>query len=109
MNRAANRGLAAKILRDGNVKVDGTVSSPASDYAELFETVDGNPIDVGYFVTLDGEGDRIRKANKEDDYILGITSVNPAVLADSGELRWKNKYQTDEWGRVKYYDVILQQ
>lgn len=103
----ANRGLAAKILSDGNVKIDGTVSTPAADYAELFETVDGNSIDVGYFVTFDVESDKIRKAHKKDDYILGITSANPSVLGNSGELRWKNKYVTDEWGRVQYEDVVI--
>ena len=40
-------GLAAKILSNGNVKIDGTVSSPAADYAEMFETADGNPIPPG--------------------------------------------------------------
>ncbi|OLO35932.1 hypothetical protein BTR23_16035 [Alkalihalophilus pseudofirmus] len=101
----ANRGLAAKILRDGNVKIDGTVSSPAADYAEMFETINGKPIDVGYFVTLQGE--KVRRATAEDDYILGITSATPAVLADSGELRWKNKYKTDKWGRGQYQEVVI--
>ncbi|WP_036149530.1 peptidase G2 autoproteolytic cleavage domain-containing protein [Lysinibacillus fusiformis] len=102
-----NKGLAAKILSNGNVKIDGTVSMPASDYAELFETVDSNAIDVGYFVTFDEESDKIRKAHNKDDYILGITSSTPAILGNSGELRWKNKYALDEWGRVKYKDVIV--
>ncbi|OLO35931.1 hypothetical protein BTR23_16025 [Alkalihalophilus pseudofirmus] len=103
----ANRGLAAKILRDGNVKIDGTVSSPAADYAEMFETVDGKPIDVGCFVTFDDESEKIRKASASDEYILGITSSTPSVLGNSGELRWKNKYITDEWGRVQYYEVVI--
>ncbi|XRD23394.1 peptidase G2 autoproteolytic cleavage domain-containing protein [Lysinibacillus fusiformis] len=102
-----NKGLAAKILSNGNVKIDGTVSMPASDYAELFETVDSIAIDVGYFVTFDEESDKIRKAHNKDDYILGITSSTPAILGNSGELRWKNKYALDEWGRVKYKDVIV--
>src|ERR1700719_3459522 len=32
----------------------GTSIGPC-DYAELFETIDAQPIDVGYFVTLEGE------------------------------------------------------
>ncbi|KAA9013580.1 hypothetical protein F4V44_24685 [Niallia endozanthoxylica] len=98
-------GLAAKILSNGNVKIDGTVSTPAADYAELFETSDGNPIDFGYFVTL--EEDKIRIANDQDDYILGVTSAKPAILANSGELRWKNKYLTSDWGEVLYEDITL--
>jgi autotransporter adhesin len=104
---ASTPGLAAKILSNGNVKIDGTVSTPAADYAEMFETVDGLTIDVGYFVTLDGDGDKIRKANSNDDYILGITSSNPSLLANSGELRWKNKFITDEWGRIQYHEVVI--
>lgn len=95
-------GIAAKILQNGIGVADIGWFGGGADYAEMFETVDGKPIDVGYFVTLDGK--KIREANGKDDYILGVTSVNPAVLADSGELRWKNKYVTDEWGRVQYQD-----
>lgn len=102
---ASTPSLAAKILSDGNVKIDGTVSSPAADYAEMFETTDGNPIDFGYFVTL--EENKVRIANEQDDFILGITSAKPAVLANSGELRWKSKYMTTEWGEILYEDIAL--
>jgi autotransporter adhesin len=100
---AGTPGLAAKILSDGNVKIDGTVSSPAADYAELFETVDGKAIGFGYFVAL--EGDKVRTANSRDDYILGVTSAKPAFLSDSGELHWKHKFMTDDWGVVLYETV----
>ncbi|MGM0853700.1 MAG: peptidase G2 autoproteolytic cleavage domain-containing protein [Bacillota bacterium] len=102
---ASNPGLAAKILSDGNVKIDGAVTTPAADYAEMFETMDGNPIDFGYFVTL--EEDKVRIANSQDDYMLGITSAKPAFLANSGELRWKHKFVTTEWGEILYEDVSL--
>ncbi|PAB57931.1 peptidase G2 autoproteolytic cleavage domain-containing protein, partial [Anaeromicrobium sediminis] len=75
------------------------------DFAEMFETIDGNPIDVGYCVAL--VGDKIRKANSKDEYILGITSATPAIIADGGEMRWKYKYVIDEWGRVQYEDVVV--
>ncbi|NFI41914.1 hypothetical protein FDA79_04285 [Clostridium botulinum] len=65
--------------------------------------MDGKTIDCGYFVTLDGE--KIRKADESDDYVLGITSSTPAVIANSGDLNWKDKYVTDEWGGVLYQDV----
>lgn len=92
----ANRGLAVKILLDGNVKNVGTDSSPVADYAELFETADGKSIDVGYFVTAAKE-EKIGKAMQR--IILGITSATPSVLGNSGEQRWNSKYMTDEWGR----------
>ncbi|MDQ0901546.1 peptidase G2 autoproteolytic cleavage domain-containing protein [Paenibacillus sp. V4I7] len=102
---AATPGLAAKILSNGNVKIDGTVSSPAADYAEMFETVDGKPIEPGYFVTV--EEDKVRIAVSSDFFVIGITSATPAFLSDSGELRWKHKFLTDEWGRILYEDVII--
>lgn len=95
-------GIAAKILQNGIGAADIGWIGGGADYAEMFETVDGKPIDVGYFVTLVGK--KIRKANGKDDYILGVTSANPAVLADGGELRWKGKYVTDEWGRIQYHN-----
>ncbi|MET7021574.1 peptidase G2 autoproteolytic cleavage domain-containing protein [Bacillus mycoides] len=92
----------------GNLYLDGVVLSPAAaDYAEMFETVDGNSIDVGYFVTLDGDGDKIRKANVNDDYILGVVSATPAMIADSSDLRWHNLFVKDEWGRTQYHEVIV--
>lgn len=98
-------GLAAKILSNGNVKIDGTVTTPAADYAEMFETTDGKPIDYGYFVALDAN--KVRIANSRDEDILGVISARPAFLADSGELRWKNKFLTTEWGEIVYEDVVL--
>ncbi|MBB3110143.1 autotransporter adhesin [Paenibacillus phyllosphaerae] len=96
-------GLAAKILSSGDVKIDGTVSSPAADYAEMFETEDGLPIEPGYFVALAGE--RVRIAQAEDRYVIGITSAKPAFLSDSADLRWARKFETDEWGRTRYREA----
>ncbi|MGM0878994.1 MAG: peptidase G2 autoproteolytic cleavage domain-containing protein [Bacillota bacterium] len=102
---AVDKGLAAKILTTGIAFNDRGWRGGGADYAEMFETVDGKSIDVGYFVTL--EGDKIRKANENDDYILGVISTDPAFVADIGEMRWKNKYLKDKWGRIQYHDVII--
>ncbi|WP_308638090.1 peptidase G2 autoproteolytic cleavage domain-containing protein [Paenibacillus silvisoli] len=98
-------GIAAKILSSGDVKADGTMSSPAADYAEMFETADGQPIEPGYFLAL--EADKVRIAAASDKYIVGIASGRPAFLSDSGELGWHRKFATDEWGRILYRDVLL--
>ncbi|MDU0201026.1 peptidase G2 autoproteolytic cleavage domain-containing protein [Paenibacillus sp. MAH-36] len=103
--------LAAKIIGSGinNGKGFADVGwfGGGADFAEMFETMDGQPIDVGYMVTLDGDGDRIRKAKSNDHFLLGITSANPSFLANSGELRWKDKFMTDEWGRVLLQNVLV--
>lgn len=104
---SSNQGLAAKIQSDGNAYIDIAWNSGGADYAEMFETSDGNTIPPGYFVTFD-LGKKIRILNGDiDQYILGISSAVPAVLGNSGELRWKGKYETDDWGQIKYQDVAI--
>lgn len=101
------RGNAFKVLANGETYADGTYNSTGADYSEYFEWIDGNVNDedmVGYFVTLDGE--KIRKANASDTYILGITSGSPAIIGDNHEA-WQGKYLSDEWGRLLYDDVIV--
>jgi LysM repeat protein len=104
-----NKSISACIKNNGEAYFAGTVSPgtacPCADYAEMFETIDGQPIDVGYYVTL--EGSKIRKATALDQYTLGVTTATPAILGDSAALGWKNKYMTDEWGRILYHDIVI--
>ena len=77
----------------------GTFKTSGADYAEYFEWADGNPFNEdrrGYFVTLDGE--KIRKATADDDYILGIVSVNPSIAGDTQSEEWQGRYLTDVFG-----------
>lgn len=81
-------------------------NSTGADYAELFEWGDGNPDGedrTGRFVTLDGE--RIRIAGPEDDYILGIVSGNPSVVGDVHDDQWQGMYLRDIFGRPLWEDV----
>jgi hypothetical protein len=99
-------GLGAKWLASsGNMFVDEAFVPGGADYAEMFETVDGNPIDVGYFVAINGASGKIRKATSHDTYILGVTSATPSIIGDSGEMSWKEKFVTDKWGRVQHHEV----
>jgi hypothetical protein len=99
-------GIAAAIYSNGiGVADGGWFTGIAGDYAELFETTNGEAIDCGYFVTLDGE--RVRKATAGDDFVVGVTSANPAFLGDSGHLRWKHKFVTDEWGRIQHREEAI--
>lgn len=63
---------------DSNLTVSGIVTVNGSDYAEKFEEAEACP--VNRFVTLDGE--KIRLAQPDDDYILGVTSEKPAIIGD---------------------------
>jgi hypothetical protein len=103
----ANESIRAKISGNtGNACFAGAVSgdSQACDFAEMFETVNNEFIDVGFFVTL--EGRKIRIASENDDYILGITSATPFILAGASELDWKDRFITDEWERIQYEEVV---
>lgn len=98
---------AFKVLGTGQTFADGPYASTGADYAEYFEWEDENLDNedrVGYFVTLEGE--MIRKANSQDDYLLGIVSSNPSIIGDNHEA-WKNKYLRDDWGRIQYHDVTI--
>ena len=90
------QGLAFKVLSDGRVNADGAYTTPCADYAEFFEWADGNQDyedRAGYFVKLEGE--KIVKCNDFDEP-LGIVSATPAIIGDSGELHWKDKFVTDD-------------
>lgn len=101
------RGIGAKWSGSTfNMSIDGIYISGGADYAEMFETVDGNPIDVGFFVTP-GSEKKIRKAIAGDHFILGITSAAPSVRGNSAELSWYGKCLTDEWGRKKQHEVTV--
>ena len=51
-------------------------TGPSAEFLEMFEWADGNAAQEdrrGYFVTLEGE--YIRRATVQDDYILGVVSA----------------------------------
>lgn len=104
-NSDDDRNNCFKIKFNGDVYTDGQINSPAADYAEMFEWLDGNEANedrVGYFVTL--IGDKIIKATSDSKFILGIVSANPSVIGNN-PMKWKNKYLTDDWGRTIYETV----
>lgn len=101
-----NRSNAFSLSSAGNGNFAGTVTSAGADYAEYFEWLDGNPNNedrVGLIVTL--EGDKIKLANDGDDFI-GIVSGTAMVLGDNHEWEWKDKYITDDYGRIVYDEPV---
>lgn len=90
---------AFRVTMAGDVMGAKEYSASGADYAEMFEWTDGNPDNEdrrGLFVTLDGE--RIRPANADDDYILGVVSATPSVIADAQTDDWGKKWKTDVFG-----------
>lgn len=93
------------VKRDGNIQAAGEYGSMGADYAEMFEWEDGNPEAedrIGYVVALEGEKIRLAQSN---DNILGVVSGTAAVLGDSAAINWKDKYVTDDFGRI-IYDMV---
>lgn len=99
------RGDAFRVFFNGNVEADDTYTSPAADYAELFEWTDGNTDAedrVGRFVSM--QGAKIKLANADDSFILGVVSATPGIIGDN-PLAWQGKYANDQWGRQVYVEV----
>lgn len=106
---STSRGNAFKVLGDGKTYADGAYASTGADYAEMFEWLDGNEEEedrVGLFVTFDGGTDKIRFANSEDDYVLGIVSATPSIIGDNS-MSWSDKYLKDEWGRILTEEYLV--
>lgn len=80
-----------------------TYSPSGADYAEMFEWLDSNTNNedrIGKFVTIDG--DKIKLATSNDDYILGVISGNPSVMGNTYDDQWQGMFETDIYGRPIY-------
>ena len=101
---AAGAGNTIRLrYSDGTGSFEGGTNTGPADYAEYFEWADKNPSGdkrFGYGVSLVENG-KVQIGGKN---IIGIVSSVPAIVGDSSELSWKEKYVTDEWG-VKVYET----
>lgn len=89
-----------RVQYNGVTYSKGSYNSSGADYAEYFEWIDGNTKKedrAGLFVTLDGE--KIRIATSDDDFILGIVSACPSVVGNAQDDQWSNMYEKDVFGR----------
>ena len=103
------RSNAFTVTYAGEVKAASTITgSTTADYAEYFEWKDGNPNNedrICKFVTLDGN--KITTATSNEDYILGVVSVEPFVLGNADIDNWNGMYVRDKFGRIVYEDRQL--
>ena len=99
------RGDERNILtldHEGNLNIAGELSNSGADYAEYYEWADGNPNAedrTGHFVTF-ASGNKIRLAQPDDGYVLGIVSATPTVVGNSHKEQWQGKYMRDVYGRI---------
>ena len=102
-NNAADREI--RLQGDGAVHADGSYSSSGGDYAEMFEWKDGNTSNedrAGKTVVLDGNQIRLSTDSDAQSSIIGVVSTRPVVLGDAQDEKWKDKYETDDYGRYIY-------
>lgn len=96
---------AFRVTGQGVTYSKGAYNSTGADYAEFAEWADGNPDNEdrrGYFVTYDeNKPNMIRKANADDDYILGVISANPCIIGNADE-GYLGMYCFDEFGSIIY-------
>lgn len=95
----------------GNGRFDGGADISAADYAEYFEWQDGNPNNEdrrGHSVVLNSDGTiRIATASDPVDDLIGIVSVEAAVVGDSAWAAWTGKHERDRFGQTVYEDYDL--
>ena len=97
-----------RVTNTSGVYSNSTFKSSGADYAEMLEWLDGNVEKedrTGLFVTL--EGDKIRVATSEDDYILGIVSACPSVCGDVRDDTWGNMHLTNIYGQPILEEVEI--
>lgn len=84
----------------------------AADYAEFFEWEDGNPNGedrIGMSVVIADEG-KMRLYDRQRDRpadILGVISGTAAVVGNSAELSWAQRFLYDDYGRVLTEDRLM--
>ncbi len=99
-NDSTLRANAFRVTAASDVMGTKSYTASGADYAEMFEWADGNHDNEdrrGLFVTLDGE--KIRPTSADDDYILGVVSATPSVVADAQTDDWGKKWKTDVFGK----------
>ncbi len=98
---------------DGNGYADGTFNNNGADYAEYFESANGQPLTLGATVVLDGN--KVREATDQDPATSIIGVVRPKepskasmVVGNTAWNKWANKYLTDDFDRftMEDHDVV---
>ena len=102
-----------KLRGDGNGYADGTWNNNGADYAEFFESANGQALTLGATVVLDGN--KVREATEQDPATSIIGVVRPKepskasmVVGNTAWNKWANKYLTDDFDRyiMEDHDVV---
>ena len=86
---SSDRNNAFSVSSDGTCYAQGAFTGSGADFAEWFESLDGNKIPVGNSVTL--VGSKIKIAEK-GDIPIEVISNNAGFVGNSTHDEWKGKY-----------------
>jgi len=87
-----------KVRGDGELYADGSSYNSGADYAEYFETKDGEAIDSGITVKLDG--DKIVPCGDGDNPIGVIRPEGSSMtIGNTAWSKWDKKYLSDDYGK----------
>lgn len=93
---------AFRVSGSGECFSGTTFTNGGADYAEYFESHDGQAIPLGTVVELTGS---YIKACETADNAIGVISNKPSVLGNAEEGtadQWIGMYLKDEWGNYSY-------
>ena len=88
------------------IQIATTLQSNATfgDYGEYFESHDGSEIPAGHIVAL--IGDKIRKANSQDEKYLGAISKTAGVVLGGAGFCWQGRFLRDEFGGIITQEIL---
>jgi hypothetical protein len=105
----ASRSNAFRVSGSGQCLAGGTFTNGGADYAEYFESFDGNAISLGTVVELTGS---FIKPCTVAENAIGVISNKPSVLGNSDEGtsdEWIGKYKKDIWGNYEMVEEEYQE
>lgn len=95
----ANRSNLFSVNTVGDAFCTLAFNGGGADFAEWFESDDGQPILPGTSVALNGR--KIHKA-KKGELPIGVVTGTPGFVGNASEAEWSGKYRKDDWGRIMY-------
>jgi hypothetical protein len=113
INSSTGQDVEFLLRGDGNGYADGTWNNNGADYAEFFESANGQALTLGATVVLDGN--KVREATEQDPASAVIGVVRPKepskasmVVGNTAWNKWANKYLTDDFDRyiMEDHDVV---
>jgi hypothetical protein len=92
-------GNLFSVTIDGNAHASGSVSGGGADFAEFFESTDGERIPVGTPVVFT-ENSRTIEPAKDGQVPFGVISATGAFIGNASDEEWIGKYERDEHGAI---------